>query len=213
MTAHSSLVVRAMTARGRPSSLNLGPADEFQEKIVRNILVSALAAGAAAYALPASAQNTNVGSAQMIVETNIPTYCSQLVSPDEALDLGNLTGATGQLVTAFAQNSTKQLATGFYCNAPSKVKIEAEPLKSELVTMVGDSSSFTNRVDYTAALTWNGQNLQVLSTDADGEEFSVGQANIGDLALELSEPKVAGNLRPVAGGYAGLVRLTISIAQ
>ena len=211
MTIISSFV-RAMVARDDPpSSLTFRAADEFQEKIVRKTLITALMAGAAVYALPAAAQD--VGSAQMTVQTTIPTYCSELASPDETLDLGGLTNATGQLVTTFAQNSTKQLATGFYCNAPSKVKIEAVPLKHDTITTVGDADSFTNRVDYTASLTWNDQNLQVLSTDADGEEFEVAQANIGDMALEISQPKVDGNRRPIAGDYDGLVRLTISIAQ
>src|SRR3546814_8994248 len=87
---------------------------------------------------------------------------------------------TGQLVTEFAQNDTLTLETGFYCNAPSTVKIVAEPLRHDTVTTVADFTSFTNRVDYTASLKWNDQDLPVVSTDSDGAEFNITQANIGD---------------------------------
>src|SRR3546814_3723033 len=92
---------------------------------------------------------------------------------DETLDLGNLTGTTVQLVTEFAQNDTLTLETGFYCNAPSTVKIVAEPLRHDTVTTVADFTSFTNRVDYTASLKWNDQDLPVVSTRS--EERRVGK--------------------------------------
>jgi hypothetical protein len=93
------------------------------------------------------------------------------------------------------------------------VKIVAEPLRHDTVTTVADFTSFTNRVDYTASLKWNDQDIPVVSTDSDGAEFNITQANIGDMELKISDPTVADNLRPIAGGYAGLVRLTISLAQ
>jgi len=178
---------------------------------VRITLLSAFLVGASAFAVPASAQN--VDSKTLIVQSTIPSYCSELGMQDETLDLGNLTGTTGQLVTEFAQNDTLTLETGFYCNAPSTVKIVAEPLRHDTVTTVADFTSFTNRVDYTASLKWNDQDLPVVSTDSDGAEFNITQANIGDMELKISDPTVADNLRPIAGGYAGLVRLTISLAQ
>jgi hypothetical protein len=209
--------VRAMVARNAPSSLlTLRAADEFQEKIVRNTLITALMAGAAVYGLPASAQTANVGSASMTIQTNIPGYCSSLAAqgPQDVLDLGDLTGATGQLVNDFAQNATKTLASSYYCNAPSKVTIEAEPLKSTVVATVGDTQSFTNRVDYTALVNWGGEALEVASTEPPGgKEFDIGQATIGEMKLTLSDPRVDGprNLRPVAGSYEGKVTLTISL--
>ncbi len=205
--------VRAMAAcDAPPSSLTFRAADEFQEKIVRKTLITALMTGAAVYALPASAQ----GNAEMTIQTNIPGYCSTLTAqgPQEVLDVGDLTGATGQLVTEFSQNSTKTLAPSYYCNAPSKVTIEAEPLTNADVT-VSDSSSFTNRVDYTASLAWGSMApLEVASTEPPGgKEFDIAQATIGEMKLTLSDPRIDGtrNLRPVAGTYNGKVILTISL--
>ncbi len=211
--------VRAMVARDAPpSSLTLRAADEFQEKIVRKTLITALVAGAAVYALPASAQNVNsaVPSASMTIQTNIPGYCSALAAqgPNDVVDLGSLTGATGQLVDDFGQNAVKTLASDYYCNAPSKVKIEVEPLRNADTSPVSDSSSFTNRVDYTALVNWGNEALEVASTEPTGfKEFAVGQATIGAMKLTLSDPHAGGanNLRPTAGTYNGKVTLTISL--
>ena len=218
MTTISSFV-RAMVARDTsPSSFNPRLADELQEKIVRNTLITALMAGAAIYALPASAQtaNTDVRSAELAVETNIPGYCSDLAAlgPDDMLNLGSLANSTtGQLVEEFEQNASKELSGSFYCNAPSKVKIEVQPLTNAAIASVSDSTSFTNRVDYTASLEWGGRDLTVASTEAGGQEFEIEQATIGTMELKLSDPRVEGsrNLRPVAGDYEGKVILTISL--
>jgi len=205
--------VRATVARGAPpSSLTLRPADEFQEKIVRTTLLSALLLGASAYALPASAETD---PPSITVQSTIPPYCSELSMQDVTLDLGTLTDVNGKLVSQFAGDDTRELASSFYCNAPTKVKIEADPLMNDIVTTVDDDQSFTNRVDYTAKLTWANVtgDLSVSSTVDDGTEFDIPQAQIGTMAIEISQPDVTGNLRPVAGGYTGAVRLTISLAQ
>ena len=137
-------------------------ADEYREKTVRTILMGAFVLAAVASAAPAMAQD----SATFTVQTTVPAFCSQFSVGQAPMDLGALTGATGQLVGTFASGSQteRQLATNFYCNAPSTITIKAEPLMHETVTVVTDSASFTNRVDYTATLKWNGLESAVSST-------------------------------------------------
>lgn len=163
-------------------------------------------------ATPAIAQD----SESFTVQTNVPAFCSQFSSGSAtpAMNLGALTGATGQIVATFSSTDTqRELAAQFYCNAPSTVTITAEPLMHETVTSVTDSSSFTNRVDYTAKLTWRDLEGTVSSLASSAQVIPASQANIGALTLSLSNPAVVGNRRPVAGDYAGQVRLTIALSQ
>ncbi|WP_077146972.1 hypothetical protein [Sphingopyxis sp. KK2] len=177
---------------------------------MKTIMLRAFMLSASVYAAPALAQDSD----QMVVTTTIPPYCSELAISSTPMNLGSLTGATGQIVNAFNGTETeRQLAASFYCNAPSKVTIKAEPLRHDTVTIVGDASSFTNRVDYTAQLEWSTLTSSANSTLTDATELNATQANIGALKLTLSNPTVSNNLRPIAGDYAGQVRLTISLAQ
>ncbi len=178
---------------------------------MRITLLRALMLSASVYAVPAWAQ----GSDTMAVQSQVAPFCSELSVSSTAMELGSLTGATGQIVNDFsaAIENERQLAASFYCNAPSKVTIIAEPLLNDTVSFVADSSSFTNRVDYTASLVWDDVLGNVSSTVAAGQEITAAEANIGPMTLRLSNPTVANNLRPVAGGYSGQVRLTISLTQ
>lgn len=178
---------------------------------MRTTLLRAFMLGASACAAPAMAQDTDTLNVQSVV---VP-YCSQLSISSIPMNLGELTGPTGQLVSSFASSSesTRQISTNFYCNAPAKVTLRALPLVHSTVSVVGDAQSFTNRVDYTAKLTWNTIEGQVSSTAAADQEINAPQANIGGLELALSNPVVANNLRPIAGVYAGQVRLTVSLTQ
>ncbi len=177
---------------------------------MRTTLLRAFLVGASVYAVPALAQDSDT----MVIQTQVPPYCSELSISSTPMNLGTLTGATGQIVSTFNGTETeRELAASFYCNAPSKVTIKAEPLRHDTVAIVGDASSFTNRVDYTAQLKWRDLTGSANSTLTDATELNATQANIGQLKLTLSNPSVSNNLRPIAGNYAGQVRLTISLAQ
>lgn len=178
---------------------------------MKTTLYGLLATVVLATAAPAMAQD----SESFTVQTTVPAFCSQLSSgTTPAMNLGSLTGATGQLVAAFNGTETqRELAANFYCNAPSTVTIEAVPLKHETVSFVADGTSFTNRVDYTATIKWRDLEGTVSSTASAPQEIPASQANIGSLLLSLSAPVVDGNRRPVAGDYAGQVRLTIALSQ
>lgn len=178
---------------------------------MRTTLLRALALSAAMTALPAAAQD----SESFVVQSQVAPFCSELSVSSAPMNLGSLTGATGRIVSDFAgaPERERQLAASFYCNAPSRITITADPLLSDTVTLVTDSSSFTNRIDYTATLVWDDVTGNVPSTATSGQAIDAPQANIGALTLLLSAPTVANNLRPVAGGYSGQVRLTISLTQ
>lgn len=177
---------------------------------MRKALLRAFLLSASAYASPALAQDAET----MVVQTLVPPFCSELSISSVPMQLGNLTGSTGQIVPSFGGSEVeRELAVSFYCNAPSKVSIKAEPLRHETVTSVAELESFTNRVDYTAQLKWRDLVGTASSTLTNATEINATQANIGQLKLTLSNPTVSNNLRPIAGGYAGQIRLTISLAQ
>ena len=190
---------------------NVRPAEKFREKTVKRTLIGLTVLGAFAYASPAMAQST----ATFTTQTTVPAFCSQLSVGATPMDLGTLTGASGQIVTDFASSAQteRQLATSFYCNAPSTITIKADPLINDTVTTISDSTSFTNRVDYTATLKWSALENAVSSTAANAQVINATQPNIGQLTIKLSNPSVVNNLRPVSGNYSGQVRLTIALAQ
>jgi hypothetical protein len=173
------------------------------------LLRAALLLGASMGAGAAVAQDTDT----LTVQSQVAPFCSELTVSSTPMDLGTLTGPTGQIVSSFnaAVESQRQLAASFYCNAPATVTIKATPLTTPNSTT--DTSSFTSRVDYTATLDWQDVHGNVSSTVASGAVIAVPQANIGPMKLTLSNPAVANNLRPVAGAYSGQVTLTVSLAQ
>jgi hypothetical protein len=166
--------------------------------------------GAAALAVPASAQDTET----MTVQSEVAPYCSELTVSSVPMNLGSLTSETGQLVDDFSNGEdSREISAAFYCNAPSKITLDADPLLNDEITTIQDSSSFTNRVDYTAVLKWRDLQGSASSTLADGREIDAPQANTGSIVLTLTDPVTSNNLRPVAGDYRGEVHLTITLTQ
>ena len=173
------------------------------------LLCAALLLGASLGMGSAMAQDTDT----LTVQSQVAPFCSELSISSAPMDLGTLTGPTGQIVTNFngATENQRELAASFYCNAPATVTIKATPLTTN--NMTTDTSSFTSRVDYTATLEWDDVHGNVSSTAADGAVIAVPEANIGPMKLTLSNPAVVNNLRPVAGTYSGQVTLTVALAQ
>lgn len=173
------------------------------------LLRASLLVGASIWASPAFAQDSET----MTVQTTVAPFCSEINASSTPMNLGSLTGSTGQLVSSFnggAENERELMVT-FYCNAPSTVTIKATPLTT--LNSTTDTSSFTSRVDYTATLVWDDVTGNVSSTVVNGTTIAAAEANIGSLRLTLSNPAVANNLRPVAGDYTGQVTLSIALAQ
>jgi hypothetical protein len=179
------------------------------EKSVKTTLIGAATLCALASASPATAQD----SATFTATTTVPAYCSQFSGGQTPMDLGALTGPTGQTVSTFASSAQTEriLASGYYCNAPSTITIKADPLIQTDNTPVTQTDNFTNRVDYTATLKWDPLQNSVSSTAANATVINAAQANIGNLTLKLSDPTTDGNKRPIAGAYAGQVHLTIAL--
>jgi hypothetical protein len=173
------------------------------------LLRASLLLGASMWTGSAMAQDTDT----MTVQSQVTPFCSELSVSSAPMDLGTLTGPTGQIVSNFngAVESQRELAASFYCNAPATVTIKATPLTT--TNLATDTSSFTNRVDYTATLDWDDVNGNVSSTVTNGAVIAVPEANIGPMKLTLSNPAVVNNLRPVAGAYSGQVTLTVALAQ
>lgn len=178
---------------------------------MKTTLLRAFVLGAGLVAVPALAQDSETFG----VQTTVAPFCSEMTISSVPMNLGNLTGATGQVVNDFggATESERELAASFYCNAPSKVTITADPLLNAGAPLITDTTSFTNRVDYVATLHWDDVQGNDSSLETAGEQITVGQANIGQMKIKLSDPTVANNKRPVAGDYAGQIHLTVALAQ
>jgi hypothetical protein len=177
---------------------------------VKTILLRAsLLLGAALSAGPALAQDSDT----MNVQSQVAPFCSELTVSATPMNLGTLTGPSGQLLSSFSSGAEteRELAASFYCNAPATVTIVATPLTTPNSTT--DTASFTSRVDYTATLVWDDVNGNVSSTVSSGAVIPVPEANIGPMKLTLSNPAVVSNRRPVAGDYSGQVTLTVALAQ
>lgn len=170
-------------------------------------LLSALVAGLAAHAAPALAQDSET----ITIQSSVTPFCANFTSSSTPLNLGDLSGPNGFLVSAFVGDTSREVAAGYYCNAPSKVTLKALPLLHTTVVTVSDATSFTNRVDYEASLTWDDVTGSVVSTVVDGVEILAAEANIGAVVIDVGAPSVTGNRRPVAGAYAGSVQLTIAL--
>lgn len=171
-------------------------------------LLRASLLGASIVAAPAFAQDTET----MVIQSQVAPFCSEFQSNAAPMELGMLTGPTGQIVSTFNGSETERdVAASFYCNAPSTVTITAAPLTTPNSTT--DTTSFTSRVDYTATLIWDDVQGSVSSTASSGSVINAPEANIGPMKLRVSNPAVANNLRPVAGAYSGQVTLTVALAQ
>lgn len=208
MTARSPLAGRYAQA-SRRHVIRIPFIGTIEEKAVKTQLLCALALGVAASASAAAAQDTE----SFTVKTKVSPYCANLAASPTPLNLGSLVDSAGKLVTTFAPvtSDTAPLATGYYCNAPATVTVQAQPLvRSPSVTVV-DTDNFAARVDYRATVTWGGVMGSVNSTDTSATNYAAGTARIGDLSVQVSNPSIDGTRRPIAGAYAGAVTLTVAI--
>lgn len=170
-------------------------------------LLCATTLGLAAFAVQASAQDAD----DITISSSVAPYCADLSASISPLNLGDLIESTGFLVTDFIGDNEREVAAGYYCNAPATVTLEATPLMHGAITTVADHSSFTNRVDYTASLEWGAVTGSVLSTLVDGDDIEATEATIGSLIIRVTDPTTAGGRRPVAGAYEGAVTLTVAL--
>ena len=180
--------------------------DRSGTKVARLDLLCVVATGLCAVAGAASAQS----SASASINTTVEPYCAALTpgSPT-SMALDSLVGPTGQLSPTFSGTTSYSL-TGYYCNAPADITLTASPLRPSMAVTVSDVGSFTDRVDYTAALAWDDVNLQVLSADGAPAQTTTTEANLGVLTVTVSDPVTENNKRPVAATYDATVTLTIA---
>lgn len=188
--------------------------EEFSLKTQRLIAAASAVAALSALAAPAAAQvGFATSSRDLNIVTSVPAYCqTPFGSTSPSLNVGSLTGANGFAVTTFNGTTSYQSTAAYYCNAPATVTLSATPLRvTPNVDVAADQTdSFTNRVDYTAALTWNTVTGQTTSDAAAATTLTTSTANTGQIRVQISEPKVQGNRRPIAGAYEGAVTVTIA---
>lgn len=203
MTAGSFRQAGRRRADHLPASRVIG---KIEEKAVKTHLICAIALGLAGTATAASAQDSDT----FLVQTNVSAFCTNLSAAPGPLDLEELAGADGFVVTTFA-GATSFSIPGYYCNAPATITLKAEPLVQTDGTPITDPAAFTNLVNYTANLTWDDVSGSSDSTVVDGTPITTAEANAGNLMVWVSDPNTVNNRRPIAGVYAGAVTLTITL--
>lgn len=169
-------------------------------------LLCAIALGLAGAATAASAQD----SASININSSVAPFCANVGAGGAGLlALGAVSDDDGRVVTAFP--TAAHTVSGYYCNAPANVTVDAAPLMQIGVATVADAGSFTNRIDYQANLVWDNVTGSDQSVAAGGTLVPSTEANIGNLVVSVSNPDTAGERRPIAGDYAGAVTLTVAL--
>jgi hypothetical protein len=205
VTARSILAGRRSAAFRRPP-IRIPFIGKIEEKAVKTHLLCAIALGLAGTATAASAQDQD----SFTVQTTVPKYCASVGADPAPLALGDLSGPTGFVVSSFA-GVTSHSIPGYYCNAASTVTLKADPLLEPTPTSLLDTSSFTNRIDYTASLVWDNVTGSDDSVSAAAATIAASEANIGAMTVTVSNPNVRGDtVRPVAGAYDGAVTLSVA---
>lgn len=142
--------------------------------------------------------------------------------------ISNLIDANGQLDPAATTISNRSFGN-IWCNSPADVSIELAALAvdgNRTAPAPADASSFTNKLDLKLTGNFGGHaflndpsNLVIDTTgDADGVvvesrvtngAFETGTGQYSGFQLQILNP---GNKRPVAGNYAGYVKVTATPA-
>jgi len=179
----------------------------LEEKAVKTKIICALALGLSMTASAAAAQDSD----SITINSSVPKFCQALTGlAPTPLALGELVDGVGHVVTSFSGDSDTNLAT-YYCNGPATITLDANPLLLSPAQVISDSSSFTGQVDYLASLSWGGAVLATNnSTAAAATSYSSTTARTGELIVSVSAPDTQGDLRPVAGDYAGSVVLNVN---
>lgn len=172
----------------------------------RQVGCAAAAAMIAASVLVTAVQaqsNESVG-----VESQVSFMCADASGVSDPLVLGDLAGADGYVVESFAGESVWTLPD-YWCNAPSLLTFELEPLTNQDVSGDG-GANFTTRIDYSVSLSWNGASGAIHSDAASPTVIEADEAGVGDLVLTVSDPRTAAGRRLTAGGYAGAISITVT---
>lgn len=177
------------------------------------------AAALSLVAVPALAQ-TNTASSTVNLSATVASLCGQ----GNHISGGQLPYASSTPVVLADANGqfsgAANISLGFgniWCNAPSKVKVTASPLKT--ATAVGDDiGSFTNsfdlRVSGGAMIYAGGATLTTAGADATTGDvpvthaFETGTGQYSKVNIDVLPN--AGNRRAVAGTYAGSVTFTVT---
>lgn len=186
------------------------PVTGKEGKSMRKPLIWATGLALAAVAAPAFAQSGSPGPKSVNIATNVPAFCQPAIWPGEqTMNVGSLVDSAGRVLDAFA--GTRSIESGrYYCNAPSRMTLSATPLRPVQAVSVTDDG-FTDKIDYVATVTWDDVAGTTDTTAAAPTPIVAAEANIGNVLLQLSSPSTAGNRRPVAGDYRGLVTITVAL--
>ncbi|MDO9337890.1 MAG: hypothetical protein Q7T61_15955 [Caulobacter sp.] len=171
-----------------------------------HLLCAALALGLAATASAAAAQDSET----ITINSTVSKYCKSLGTPSP-IALGELVDGVGFVVTSFAPGTNSSSVANYYCNAPATISLAATPLTQAAGSAILDPSSFTNRIDYLASLSWDNVSGSVNTLTGTPSSITSAEANTGNLTVTVTAPDTAGNKRPISGNYAGAVTVTVTL--
>lgn len=179
----------------------------LEEKAVKTKIIYALALSLGLTATAAAAQDSD----SITINSSVPKFCQALTGLAPApLALGELIDGVGRVVTSFSGDTDTNLST-YHCNGPATITLDANPLLLSPAQTISDTGSFTGEVNYVASLSWGGAVLATNdSTASTPTTYSSTTARTGELIVSVSTPDTQGELRPVAGTYAGSVVLNVN---
>ncbi len=189
----------AVAARSAPT---------HQERTVHKSLLSA--AVAMSLLIPAGAALAN-DSDSFNINSQITAKCASLAAPSGPITLGELADGNGFLDPGVLSGDESYTVSGFWCNGPVTVSLQATQLGNTTVAVSPDPA-FTRAVDFTATMAWDNVSGADASANPAATVFNTSEANTGNLVLQVTALSTGtpGAQKLVAGPYAGAITVTFT---
>lgn len=182
------------------------------------LITAAASLGALSLAATAQAQ-----TAEIQLQGNVDDECALGAPTQTVLDLGDLTGTDGRLTPTLKSSSVSASTTiaSAWCNGPSVLSINAEPMDLEIVPGYPSPSGFSRLITYTATVSgWPAAVVDRPVVGSGAQTTPAGQARAEELLLEISELQTlngagsaeADGMVLEAGTYKGTVTITLGVA-
>jgi type 1 fimbria pilin len=177
-----------------------------------------LAAAFAAASGPAYAQALNSDNGDVAISGQVASLCILGAPSESAIDLGQMIATSGTRVGKIAPLGSQQVTLlGSFCNfAGTSLKVSAQALvANDSATL---ESGFARAVNYKAEVSnWAATSASATTEATAGGATPLKEAlggtqatpKLADLTLSLSNFTVPSDLLLIAGGYNGVVTITL----
>lgn len=183
---------------------------------MKKLLFTALVAGSALWAIPASAQST---SGTVNLSGTVAAKCTSAGGLSDNINLGELAIANGTVNSSFSSNvgGLTRSFTVTCTSANPQISVDAAPLVNAAV--LAPTSGYTNTVHYTATMTASkaagGSTSAIDTSNVAGSTASSVGGHLANGANNIVVTVSNGNTTSAtdlleAGSYAGTISLTVS---